>query len=237
MNKKISKYGANLNLEFKEHEIAKFNAILAKLKDMLESQVSYNEIQWQKEISEIILFLHPKYIRAFQESPVKDFKRDKNKRVDFLLVDSSGAIDVAEIKQPFDNTIVTNGMYRDNYIPLRELTGTIMQIEKYIFHLNKWGKVGEKVLTEKYINELPNKFKIKICNPSGIVIMGRDNNLSPHQRDDFEVIKRKYKNIIDIVTYDDLIRRLQFVIEQMQKSTYQNGRADQGKISGATRQV
>ncbi len=94
-----------------------------------------------------------------------------------------------------------------------------MQIEKYIFYLNKWGKKGEDLLTAKYKDNLPDNFKIKITNPSGIIIMGRENNLSTLQREDFEVIKRKYKNIIDIVTYDDLLKRLRFTIGQLQKET------------------
>jgi len=45
--------------------------------------------------------------------------------------------------------------------------------------------------------------------------MGRDNNLGHDQRQDFEVVKRKYKNVIDIITYDDLLRRLDFIIKQL----------------------
>ena len=56
---------------------------------------------------------------------------------------------------------------------------------------------------------------IKITNPSGLIIMGRDNNLTAIQKQDFEVIKRKYKNVIDIITYDDLISRLKFTIAQL----------------------
>lgn len=43
--------------------------------------------------------------------------------------------------------------------------------------------------------------------------MGRDHNLSQAQLADFEVVKRKYKNILDILTYDELIRRLKFIIK------------------------
>jgi len=90
-----------------------------------------------------------------------------------------------------------------------------MQIEKYLFYLNKWGRAGEDSLTEKYKSELPADFSIKITNPGGIIIMGRDINLSHGQRQDFEVVKRKYKNVIDIITYDDLLRRLEFIIKQL----------------------
>jgi len=75
------------------------------------------------------------------------------------------------------------------------------------------GKTGEDVLTERYQGEFPEGFKIRITNPSGIIIMGRDNNLSPAQLQNFEVVKRKYTNIVDIITYDDLLRRLEFIFK------------------------
>jgi len=44
---------------------------------------------------------------------------------------------------------------------------------------------------------------------------GKRYNLGENQRQDFEVVKRKYKNVIDIITYDDLLRRLEFIIKQL----------------------
>lgn len=120
-----------------------------------------------------------------------------------------------EIKQPFDRCIVTEGQYRDNHIPLRELSGSVMQIEKYIYYLNRWGVVGEHALTKKYQDQLPVHFSIKITNPGGIIIMGRDKDLTQDQHRDFEVVKRKYKNILDIITYDDLIRRLEAILKRL----------------------
>lgn len=56
--------------------------------------------------------------------------------------------------------------------------------------------------------------EIKIVNPNGLIIMGRDKGLSEEQRKDFEVIRRKYRNVLDIITYDDLIRRLEVIRDQ-----------------------
>ncbi|MGA2061675.1 MAG: Shedu immune nuclease family protein [Thermoguttaceae bacterium] len=218
MNKKVSKKGLDLTKRYRGSELEKYKAILNKLKEMLDNEKKYNEKQWQTEILQIILLLYPKYICAFEGAPVRDTYNNKNRKIDLLLVDSSGNTDILEIKQPFDNCIITKGMYRDNYIPLRELSGTVMQIEKYIFYLNKWGKKGEDILTDKYKDSLPANFRIKITNPSGIIIMGRGNNISSNQKEDFEVIKRKYKNVIDIITYDDLLSRLRFTINQFQKT-------------------
>ncbi len=219
MNKKESRIDKNLSSMFRKFEIDKFRIITEKLQEMLINENSYSEKQWQNEIVQIILFLHPKYIAVFPEAPVRDTYQNKNRSVDFLLVDSGGSVDIVEIKKPFDTCIVTNRTYRDNYMPLRELSGTVMQIEKYIFYLNKWGRRGEDSLTEKYKDKLPNNLKINVTNPKGIIIMGREHNLSPNQKSDFEVIKRKYNNIIDIMTYDNLIKRLKFTIEQLEKST------------------
>ncbi|WP_428821390.1 Shedu immune nuclease family protein [Microbulbifer sp. MCCC 1A16149] len=212
LNKRVSREGSNLNYLFSEIELLKYQGILEKLNNMLEDENSYSEGQWQEELLQILLLLYPKYIHVFKEAPVRDTYSNTNRNIDYLLIDSSGNTDIVEIKKPFDKCIVTNRTYRDNYIPLRELSGTVMQIEKYIFYLNKWGKKGEDKLSEYFKDEISPGFKIKITNPSGIIIMGRTKGLTPEQVQDFEVIKRKYKSVIDIITYDDLVERLQFVI-------------------------
>jgi hypothetical protein len=192
----------------------KYTSLLEKLKSMLNDEVSYSENQWQEELLQIILLLYPKYIYVFKEAPVKDTYNDTDRSIDYLLVDSTGNTDIIEIKKPFDRCIVTERTYRDNYIPLRELSGAVMQIEKYIFYLNKWGKKGEEKLTKHYKDNIADGFQIRITNPSGIIIMGRNKGMSIAQQQDYEVIKRKYKNVIDIITYDDLIQRLEFTIAQ-----------------------
>lgn len=214
LNKKVSKKGTNLKYRFSELEVTKYTSLLEKLNLMLNDETSYSEAQWQDELLQIILLLYPKYIHVFKEVQVRDTYNKTNRYIDYLLVDSCGNTDIIEIKKPFDKCIVTQRTYRDNYIPLRELSGTVMQIEKYIFYLNKWGKKGEEKLTENYKNEIAKNFQIKITNPSGIIIMGRKKGLTVEQLQDFEVIKRKYKNVIDIITYDDLIQRLEFTIAQ-----------------------
>lgn len=216
MNKKISRRGDDLQKTFKEIELLKYQTILEKVYDMLNNEQKYSESQWQKEILQVILLLYPKYLFAFTGVPIKD-KIVRDRILDFLLIDSSGHVDIIEIKQPFDNCVMSENTYRNNYIPMKELSGTIMQLEKYIFFLNRWSSDGEEYLTNKYTSELPKDFKIQITNPSGLIIMGRENNLSTEQKLDFEVVKRKYKNVIDIITYDNLIYRLQVTIEQIKK--------------------
>lgn len=220
--KATSNKGENLVRLFSEAELFKYQTILKKLELMLKSELSYSENQWQDEILQIILLLYPKYFLVFKEAPIKaSYDKERNIRdekfIDILLVDSDGNIDIIEIKKPSVTSLMTKGQYRSNHIPLRELSGTVMQIEKYIYYLNRWGENGEEFLNNKYKDQIPLGFEISITNPKGFIIMGRENNLSSEQRKDFEVVKRKYKNVIDIISYDDLLQRLRFTIEQIKK--------------------
>jgi len=216
INKKTPVYKSKIRKTFKEADILKYETLLGKLKSMLSNEIKYSENQWQEEILQIILLLFPKYIAVFDEVRFKD-TNNQNRRLDYGLIDFMGNLDLIEIKIPFDKSIVSVRTYRDNHIPNRDLSGAIMQIEKYIYYLNKSGNAGERKLTEKYKAELPEGIEIKITNPNGMIIMGRDSNLNKRQLNDFEIIKRKYKNIVDIFTYDDLIRRMEILIEQLKK--------------------
>ena len=206
----------DLSKIFDEYEIDKLSNILERLEGMLSNEVSYSEKRWQDEILKILLFLFPKYVAVFKEVAFKDTNK-KTKRLDYVLVDYLGHIDIVEIKKPMDASLISKSVYRGNHVPKHALSGSIMQIEKYIFHLNKLGKQGEKQLTKKYSKQLPANMKIKITNPNGLIVMGRERGLTSTQLDDLEIIKRKYKNVLDIITYDDLIKRIKVGIEQMKK--------------------
>lgn len=204
-----------------EYEVVKFKFYLNQLKDMLKCAESYKEKDWQKKIIEIILAIYPKYISILENLYVKDFYSSQNKTIsryiDLALVDVTGNIDIVEIKRPFEDKLLAKGLYRDNYVPHRELSGAIMQAEKYLFHLNKWGVSGEKSITNTYESQLPENIKIKITNPKSIVILGRSADFEDKQNFDFEIIKRKYSNVVDIVTYDDLLVRLENIVQQLSK--------------------
>lgn len=212
INKKPTHRGENLIDTFRAFEKVKYERILTKLKLMLGEQESYNEKQWQTEILQILLILYPKYICVFDEVTIRDTENNIYRRLDYMLVGSNGAIDIVEIKRPFARSIMSQATYRDNYIPLRELAGSVMQIEKYIYYLNKWGRKGEEILTRTYKDQLPQNLRIRVVNPEAIIIMGRDESLTEEQRTDLEFVKRKYKNVMDIITYDDLMARLEILV-------------------------
>jgi hypothetical protein len=63
--------------------------------------------------------------------------------------------------------------------------------------------------------------QIRVTNPKAMLLLGRDRRsdgtvaLTDNQSFDLEVIKRKYANMMDIVTYDDLLRRLDRIISSL----------------------
>ena len=206
-------------------EIDKFTYLRNTISEWLENAHAYSEKDWQRMIKKFILLIFPKYIAVLENVGVADFYSSPNhtrkRYIDLCLVDASGNIDIIEIKKPFDDVILSKTRYRDNSLPTRELSGSIMQAEKYLFHLSKWGVVGERELAGKYSAQLPPGMRIRITNPKAIIILGRDRlpgSQQPMQESqvlDMEVIKRKYANMIDILTYDDLLRRLNNVIDSI----------------------
>lgn len=58
---------------------------------------------------------------------------------------------------------------------------------------------------------------IKIANPNAMTLLGRDNDFAGQQRFDFEIIRCRYANMLDIMTYDDLLRRVLNIIEMTRR--------------------
>lgn len=197
-------------------EMEKYILIRDLIKDALATKKDWTEAEWQNMMLSFLLLLFPKYIKVLKNIKVHDYYSDPLKKtdryIDIGLVDANGHLDVIEIKKPFDDKILRPTLYRGNSIPTSELSGSIMQAEKYLFHLSKWGVNGEDILTKKYAAELPAGMRVRVSNPKAIVIVGRDQisgaDMTGSQLLDFQVIKRKYANMMDIITYDDLLRRL-----------------------------
>lgn len=205
-----------------DYEPRKFEYVRDELMEMLKKSDTYPERVWQRRIVEFLLLIFPKYIAVIENLQVKDFysnpRKAKSRYVDLALIDANGTIDIIEIKKPFDNCLLSTNKYRDNYIPRTELSGSVMQVEKYIFYLSKWGRAGEVEIIKKRRKELPKSFELKITNPKAMIILGRDKDFANDQKFDFEIIKRKYTNVIDILTYDDLLRRLNNIIARIKRS-------------------
>lgn len=132
VNKILAAPAADLTEPFRKIDAQKFQLLHQRLEKMLGAEESYSESRWQTEILQIVRLLNPRYLHSFEKVRIRDLDAATTREIDIMLIDASGNIDLVEIKKPFGKRIVSPGTYRDNHIPLRELSGSIMQIEKYI---------------------------------------------------------------------------------------------------------
>lgn len=107
---------------------------------------------------------------------------------------------------------------RHRYYPSRALSGTVQQVEKYILCLTD-SKVQQdsfyKKLSEKLFEKLHGEINPRAINPRGLILLGRSRGFNNQQKMDFELIRRQYRNIADIMTYDDLINRFERIITSL----------------------
>lgn len=201
---------------------------LSEAKDVIEEALEHsqelNESFWQEKILSILPAIYPQYIAVLREATVLEkvsYQTKKSSRfIDHLLIDASGNVDLLEIKRPFSKEkLICRRKYRDNYIPSHELTGGIAQIEKYIYYLNHLGLNGEEEFSEsckKRLAErglpLPDDFRLRVLTPHGRLLIGHCDFTKDEQRD-FDLIRRQYSHIVDILTYDDLLERVKRILQ------------------------
>lgn len=218
LEKKLLLGESRKDAELKEIDIERYKYLLKRLKYMLDNEKGYSEADWQKEIIKIVKIIFPKYVIAVRETKILKGIAKKDKHIDILLGDVNGNVDVIEIKKPYGIELLRKNPYRDNYIPSLALQGAIMQAEKYIFYLMKNGKAAEESLDKQTEKERTEDYHFNIINPKSIIIMGKTSGFNSGQKSDFEVIKRKYTNVLDIISYEDLIHRLEMVIEMLKNN-------------------
>lgn len=136
--------------ELLQTEIEKYVFIRDTITEWLRDGAARSERDWQKMIVNFLLLIFPKYVAVLSNVKIADAYSvsgvTKDRFIDLALIDAAGNIDVIEVKKPFEDALMGRTTYRDNYIPTKELSGSIMQAEKYLFHLSKWASPARRRL-------------------------------------------------------------------------------------------
>lgn len=204
---------------FDAYEVDKYEFLYNLLKDVIDRE-EMPEREWEGLILRFVLLLYPQYIHAQRQlvihERVTNPQKKTKRQIDIALFNADGHLDLIEIKRPSVGGIFRSSQDHDNNIPSLALSKTIMQIEKYILYLQKGGYELECELNASYAGGLPDGMSIKIVNPRGIIVFGRSQELSPDQILDFEVLRRKFAHIVDILTYDDLLMRFKRILSKFE---------------------
>lgn len=191
------------------------------LKDALkkiENGEFIHEDDFSKYIAEIFCFLNPKYVKVHTKLNITDYLGARgNCQADLSLIDCEGNIDLIEVKSPKYADLFCKRPYRSHYVPSGELSGAINQLEQYLKCLTK---MSPKEIADKN-PELQKEFgeiELRAIHPKGYIIFGRDSasfvgENQKQKESDFEIIKNTYNDIVDIITFDDLVRRFERLID------------------------
>lgn len=199
------------------NDIKKYEYLKARLESMLKDQNKYIERDWQQEILAVFKFVYPQYVHVDEKLPLESVTSDKMLETDLVLIDSDGNIDLIEIKKP-DEKIQYEREYRNNFIPTKNLIGTCLQMQNYLICLaNTKPLILEEFRTKRNINI---SLHLKAHSPKGYIIFGRDTDMLnvEKRKADFYTTRRMFSNIIDIITYDDLIKRIDNLIINLKNS-------------------
>lgn len=211
-DEKITNVGLNINEKIVNSELFKYKYILSELKVMLNESEKYSEDDWQMAIAKILMLLNSNYIGFLEKLRIPIEEEGEFREPDFLLVDASGFIDIIEIKKADNIQILNKREYRNNFIPSQELSGAIMQCNKYCFWLTQNRKNNEALISKKIKEKYGIDMNINIRSPKFTIILGRSIDFTERQKKDFKTIKNQYNNVNEILTYDDIIIKLERII-------------------------
>lgn len=181
-----------------------------KLNVIKENIKNNSEIFWQDLFTSnpnILFSIIPSVFQMISDHPYLGGKSIENKNGiigDFLF--SSGAINssIIEIKTPCTELINKTEYRKNTYSPSSELSGAIVQIRRQ----------KDKFLKEYLIsknNSIDNDIIINTYDPKSYLILGNTSDLSPIEKESFELFRNELKDI-EIITYDELIKKIELII-------------------------
>lgn len=176
-----------------------------------------HEDVFSKYVAEFFCLLNPKYIMVSTKLKIIDYTKARAScQADLVLIDCEGNIDLIEVKSPKYSNLFRKRPYRSHYVACGELSGAINQLEQYLKSLTKMS--SEEIADNN--SDLQKKLgnvTLKAVHPKGYIIFGRDEesfmgeNIE-QKKCDYEIIRNTYRDVVDVITFDELIRRFNNII-------------------------
>lgn len=210
-----------LTQTLREQEKQKFMYAKAQLEKALDD---YNkgkfihEDDFSKYVAEFFCLLNPKYIMVSTKLNIIDYTQARTScHADLVLIDCEGNIDLIEVKSPKYSNLFRKRPYRSHYVACGELSGAINQLEQYLKSLTKMSS-NEIADNNSDLQKKLGCIALKAVHPKGYIIFGRDaesftgENID-QKKCDYEIIRNTYRDVVDVITFDELIRRFDNIIK------------------------
>jgi len=167
---------------------------------------NHGESWWHTFIESNILLMQQGYIKALGKLNISV---GNTKFPDFSLVSHDSYLDILEIKTP-QTSVLREDSSRSNYYFDTEIAKAIVQTENYIDNVGRHADAIRSFLLDEY------SLAIKAVRPRGIILAGDARKFTiQKQRDDFRLLSQGIKNI-SLITYDELLTRLQNYIQVLE---------------------
>lgn len=176
--------------------------VLKTIADDLDSRIKSDksESTWQDYLKANILHIQQGYIAFVEKANIGVVD---TRFPDFLLVTHDEYLDILEIKTPVTQLLAYDKSH-NNYFWTPELSKAVSQTENYIHEVYTLADKVRSKIRDKYGIEL------RVVRPRGVIIAGNTNQFLKNKKiaDDYRLLSQSLKNI-NIVTYDELLIRLQ----------------------------
>jgi Domain of unknown function (DUF4263) len=157
------------------------------------------ESWWQTYIEAKILLIQHGYIKAL---PKLNIALGNTKYPDFSLITHDNYLDILEIKKPH-TPLLKLDKDRGNYFWENEIAKAIIQVENYIAHVSNHAADLRSYVLDNF------EIDMKAIRPRGIILAGDTRTFDNQKiKDDFRLLREGIKNVT-ILTYDELLTRLQ----------------------------
>jgi len=168
---------------------------------------------WQRTFNENAWVLSQIFASPFLDFQQKAYVGGKTvenregKIVDFIYQnDLSKEVALIEIKTP--NTKLLSNEFRTGvYSVHSDLTGSVVQVLGY----------KEQIIRDYAQLRLDYDRDFKVFSPQCVVIAGKLEGLDKNQLQSFELYRKEMKNVL-IITYDELFKKVQLLLELLAKS-------------------
>ncbi len=185
------------SLALKAVEIDSLKSLAAEFRSELNQ--AHAENWWQNYIKGRILIMQQGYIRAIEKM---NTAIGNTKYPDFCLVTHDNYVDILEIKKP-DTSILKLDASRGNYHWDTEIARAVIQVENYLEQVSNHAAQVRSFIKDKY------QIDLKVVRPRGFILAGITSEFTDQkQRDDFRLLSHGLKNVT-MITYDELITRLE----------------------------